>query len=359
MKAVHLYAAAALLAALSGCTELITIPRAVDDVRIERWLSEQRYGKVLEVLERRAQAGNELDVEKRLEEVRARAADYDSEQARIATKLLDADKLNKAEEVINMAIGHYPDGPKLQQAAVRLRALRQAKIDALEAQLLLAQADWLAASVPIYERLAKVEPSNLDAIWQAKRMEQEREHVAQRLASLGLTAHASGNKDAAIRYLKTANQLVPSEPVHDVLAHLGKQEKRKKEQKKAREEKVANEKRREEAEQLAQQARKELQHAQLVSARDHLDQLQDVDPDFYQLDSLRFRLERAIQTRVASLLRTGDDHYADGRIAEAKRVWEAGLKLAPDDAELLARVERAQRVLTRLRQLREDSGNSN
>lgn len=359
MKATHLWAAAALLAVLSGCTEFVTMPRAVDDVRIERWLNEQRYGKVLDVLERRAQQSNELEVEKRLEDVRTRAAAYDNEQAKAAEALLDAGKLNQAEELINLAIGHYPDGQKLQKAAARLRSLRQAKIDALEAQLLLAQADWLAASVPIYERLAKVEPSNLDAIWQAKRMEQERQHVAQRLASLGLTAHASGDKEAAKRYLKAANQLVPSEPVHDVLAHLGKQEKRKQELKKAQEEKVASEKRRADAERLAQQARKELQHAQLVPARDHLDELQNVDPDYYQLDSLRFRLERAIQTRVASLLKTGDDHYADGRIAEAKRVWEAGLELAPDDAELLARVERAEKVLNRLRELREDAGNSN
>lgn len=359
MKPLRLWAAAALLAALTGCTELVMVPRSVDHARVERWLDEQRYGKVLEVLERRAQRTDELDAEKRLEEVRALASRYDSEQAKIARKLLDAGKLNEAEEVLNLAISHYPDGEQLQQAARQLRKLRQAKIDALEAQLLLAQADWLAASVPIYERLAKVEPSNLDAIWQAKRMEQERSDVAQRLASLGLTAHASGDKEAAKRYLKAADQLVPSEPVHDVLAHLGKQEKRKQEQQKARKEKIASEKRREEAEQLAQQARKELQHAQLVSARDHLDQLQEVDPDYYQLDSLRFRLERAIRTRVASLLKTGDDHYADGRISEAKRVWEAGLQLAPSDSELLARVERADRVLARLRELREDNNGGN
>lgn len=350
-----LWAAAALLTALTGCTQLVVIPRPFEEARIERWLEEQRYGKVLEALERRAQHTNELDTEKRLEEVRERAEQYDRAKATAARKLLDADKLNEAEEVLNLALGHYPDGEQLQHAAQELRKLRQAKIDTLEARLLLAQTDWLLTSVPIYEQLAKVEPSNLDAIWQAKRMEQERSEVARRLSSLGLTAHAAGDTETAKRYLGAAQKLLPSKPVEDVLAHLGKQEKRKQQAQQARKQQVASKKRREQAEYLAEQARAELQNFELLAARTHVEALQEVDPDYAQLDSLRFRLERAIDERVASLLKTGDDHYADGRITEAKRVWEAGLELAPGHNELSTRVERAERVLSRLRELREDT----
>lgn len=357
MKRTRLYAAMLLLASVSGCAELVIVPRPVQDARIERWLQEQRYGKVLEVLERRAQRSDELSTEKRLEEVRNLAAEYDTEQAKAADRLLEAGKLNEAEEVINLALGHYPEGGKLQGAAQKLRHLRQEKIDSLEAKLLLAQADWLTASVPIYEKLAKVEPSNLDAIWQAKRMEQERADVAQRLASIGLTAHAKGDVETAKRYLSASKQLQPSEPVVDVLKHLGKQEKRKQDVEKAQKKEIASKKRRREAERLAEQARAELQHSQLLAARTHVDRLQDLDPDYPQLDTLRFRLERAVDARVSNLLKTGDDHYAEGRIAEAKRLWEAGLALAPDHPELNNRVERAEKVLNRLRELREETTN--
>lgn len=352
-------AATLLLASLAGCAQFVVVPRAVDEARLSRWLDEQRYGKVLEVLERRAQRSNELDAEKRLEEVRAQAAQYDQEQAKTARELLDQGKLNKAEEIINLALSHYPDGEQLQHAAQTLRQLRQEKIDALEARLLLAQADWLSASVPIYEQLAQVEPSNLDAIWQAKRMEQQREEVAQRLASIGLTAHARGDTETAKKYLSASERLKPTEPVKDVLQHLGKQEQHKKEVQKAHKQEEASRKRREEAEQLAQQARQELQYSQLLRAREHVEQLQDVDPGYAQLPQLRYRLNRAINARVTSLLKTGDDHYAEGRIAEAKRLWESGLELAPENSELTTRVERAERVLARLRELREDNTNNN
>ena len=355
MKRARIYAAALLLASLTGCAELVVVPRAVDETRIERWLQEQRYGKVLEVLERRAQRSDELDAEKRLEEVRALASQYDKEEAKAANQLLDAGKLNKAEGILNQALGRYPDGQQLQQAAQKLRQLRQEKIDALEAELLLVQADWLSASVPIFEQLAQVEPSNLDAIWQAKRMEQERRDVAQRLASIGLTAHANGDNETAKRYLTASKRLLTSEPVDDVLKHLGKQEKQKQDVRKAQKQEIASKKRREEADRLAQQARQELQYSQLLAARDHVEQLQEVDPEYSQLHVLRFQLVRAIDARVASLLRTGDDHYAEGRIAEAKRLWEAGLALSPGHAELTKRVERAERVLARLRELREDN----
>lgn len=359
MKRMRMYGAALVLASLTGCAELVVIPRPIDDARVERWLQEQRYGKVLEVLERRAQNSNQLDAEKRLEEVRTLASQYDRSQATVANQLLDAGKLNEAEEVLNLALGQYRDGQQMQQAAQRLRQLRQEQIDALEAKLLLAQADWLSASVPIFEQLAQVEPSNLDAIWQAKRMEQERSDVAQRLASIGLTAHANGDTETAKRYLIASKRLLPSEPVDDVLQHLGKEEKQKQDVKMAKKQEIASKKRREDADRLAEQARQELQNSQLLAARDHVEQLQEVDPEYAQLYLLRFELVRAIDARVTSLLRTGDEHYAEGRIAEAKRAWEAGLALSPGHAELTKRVERAERVLSRLRELREDNNGVN
>lgn len=355
MKRFHRFGLALLFASLSGCAELVLVQHPVDDATIERWMDEKRYSKVLEVLERRAQRSNELDAEKRLETVRAQAAEYDQERARAARQLLEDGKLDQAEEVLNLALNHFPDGEQLQQAAQQLRRIRQNRIDALETKLLLAQADWLSESVPIYQQLATVEPSNLDAIRQARRMEQERSEVAQRLAAIGLTAHAEGDTEAAKRYLAASKKLQPSVPVTDVLDHLGKQERRKKIVEQAQQREVATRKKRQEAQQLADRTRQALQHLQLQQARSHVQKLEQVDPEFAELDTLRLRLELAIDTRVESLLKTGDDHYADGRIAEAKRVWEAGLALAPENTELTNRVERAERVLNRLQELREEN----
>lgn len=355
MKRLRWYALALLIASLSGCAELVLVHRPVDDATIERWLERKQYGKVLDVLERRARRSNALDAEKRLEQVRAQAAQYDQQRATAARELLQAGKLDRAEEQINLALNRYPDGEQLQQAAQQLRRLRQDRIDALEAKLLLAQADWLAQSVPIYQQLATVEPSNLDAIRQARRMEQERSEVAQRLASIGLTAHAEGDTERAKRYLAASKKLLPSPPVSDVLTHLGEQEKRKKVVRQAQQRQIASRMRREEAQRLANQARQALQNLQLQEARAHVERLQQVDPKFEQLDALKSRLDQAVAARVKALLRTGDDHYAEGRIAEAKRVWEAGLALAPGDTELTNRVERAERVLNRLEELREDT----
>ena len=63
-------------------------------------------------------------------------------------------------------------------------------------------------------------------------------------------------------------------------------------------------------------------------------------------------LDEAVEGRVSELITAGDVHYRADNVLEAIRTWTEGLSLDPENPELRERVERANRVLARLGELK-------
>ena len=80
-----------------------------------------------------------------------------------------------------------------------------------------------------------------------------------------------------------------------------------------------------------------LQHSEVISVRDELD--------------------TAVGRRVDEILVAGDAQYRADRVLEAVRTWTEGLSLDPENPELRERVERANRVLARLEELKRQQPN--
>ena len=67
-------------------------------------------------------------------------------------------------------------------------------------------------------------------------------------------------------------------------------------------------------------------------------------------------LDKAVNTRVTRLITTGDAQYRADNVLGAIRTWTKGLSLDPENPELRERVERANKVLARLEELRRQQG---
>ena len=59
-----------------------------------------------------------------------------------------------------------------------------------------------------------------------------------------------------------------------------------------------------------------------------------------------------ISPQVEALVKLGDHLYLDEQLEAAVATWQAALSLKPGDEAILARVDRAETVLTRLDDLR-------
>ena len=88
-----------------------------------------------------------------------------------------------------------------------------------------------------------------------------------------------------------------------------------------------------------------------------LDQLHTLYPKQPKVSELQRELEATIAGRVEVLMKKGDDLYAEGHIAEARQLWGEATQLAPQSPELAKRLERADRVLERLQELKNGAGN--
>ena len=63
-------------------------------------------------------------------------------------------------------------------------------------------------------------------------------------------------------------------------------------------------------------------------------------------------LHHAVDVRVKQLMIAGDKQYRADNVLQAVRTWTEALSLDPDNRELRERVERANKVLARLEQLK-------
>jgi len=78
-----------------------------------------------------------------------------------------------------------------------------------------------------------------------------------------------------------------------------------------------------------------------------------IDPDNADALALREAVDATLAARIEGLLRQGNQLYRSGNIEQAKRVWEEGLLIDPEHAQLRANVQRAESVLQNLEGLQQ------
>jgi len=101
-----------------------------------------------------------------------------------------------------------------------------------------------------------------------------------------------------------------------------------------------------------QQAKRHARDSQLDEARNQLKLLLQEDPENPQAKQLLSQVETRLAAYLENLLKAGDRMYREGEIEGAKALWQAALKLDPNDARAKEKVERAERVLKNLESLR-------
>ncbi len=108
---------------------------------------------------------------------------------------------------------------------------------------------------------------------------------------------------------------------------------------------------RQQVEQLLTRANEDLARDDLQGARRSLDELLALDAANTDALTLRDAVNTAVAARSEELLRQGNQFYRSGNIEQAKRAWEQGLQIDPENAQLRANVQRAERVLRNLQEL--------
>ena len=106
--------------------------------------------------------------------------------------------------------------------------------------------------------------------------------------------------------------------------------------------------------QLLKEAGTLIEQGAYLEAHVMLEEVLNSSPDNSEALALIQQLDSRLKQQAEILFSVGDQLYRDGQLEQAVAVWKSLLKLSPDDTNLKARIERAERVLTKLESLRKE-----
>jgi tetratricopeptide (TPR) repeat protein len=95
-----------------------------------------------------------------------------------------------------------------------------------------------------------------------------------------------------------------------------------------------------------------LKDNQLSSAKSNLDKLNKMMPGNEKLALLNKEFSEKLPGHVEALLNRGRQLYINGKIEKARDIWLKAQKLDPKNKEIIKNIERANRVLGRLDELK-------
>lgn len=110
-------------------------------------------------------------------------------------------------------------------------------------------------------------------------------------------------------------------------------------------------------EQLLDEAVTQRDQGRFLEAHLLLQEVLSSSPDNPRAHQLLKELDNTLEQQAGILASVGDRLYRDGQLEQAVAVWTSLLELRPEDAQVKARIERAQRVLNKLETLRREQAN--
>jgi len=337
------------LLSLGGCALLD--PLSPDpQARIETLDEAGEYGRALALLDREL-AGDPDNAELRRQraDLARRAARFEQRILIEAAEHLRRDDWAAARERYDHGIAVLPDNQALIAARDAFEVQRQKHLQTLRTRLMLARAHGLVQERPLIDEIYRVAPGSLRARQHFLRTEREARELADELALLGERALAEDDPMLAVEALTLAHALAPAQDSAERL--LAARQARQARFPPPTEEPPAEDTDTEAATNaLKTRFRAAFAAQDLALARHLLEAMEARNVDDPELRRQRQLLNQAIDTQVSAGLEEGRRLYAQGRIREALEIWRPLRALAPENRELEAHLERAERVLRRLEQ---------
>jgi tetratricopeptide (TPR) repeat protein len=347
---------------MAGCAELSArfgVGELDDD--LDRLVAAQEYGRALALIE----AVPERDPKYhyyhyRRDQILELAEEYETAQFAEAAQLQVDGDWEGALALYKQGLDKYPQSTLLQDGLLYLREAQAKQLAKIELELLISRGEFLVEALPRQRQLTEVDPEDRDARRLHDKLEAEALDVGAKLGDHGAQAHEEGNIALAKRTLPLATRLNPDPHIAARYQGLKALETAERWQQKTEKKKAQVDQQRQAVKARKQRSRdlyavylRAEQNQDLVLARDALRKIIRIDGPSSRAAALLPGLEERIALRVNDLIAQGGSSYSRGQFEEAVVFWEHALELDPDNEEAEANLKRAERVLAKLKELRE------
>ncbi len=284
------------------------------------------------------------------------AASPDQGRIDTARQLEAKGRYGQAIMVLEDAIASDGKAESYTKALREIRLQQNTVEQELQDQLLISRTSALKNQIPILEQLMRSDPDQRKYAQQLETTRKQLQQLRQSLSECGWH-HFQKNNALAKDCLTLALSLEPKPQDERLMSFLLKEQKQHLEKTKTVERskreqawKHRNRRRLDEAQHLSESG-------QFTEARRVLKVILKEDPKNAPAKKLLATVESRLKTYIENLLAAGDRLYREGEIEGAKATWRAALSLDPQEERAREKIERAQRVLDNLENLRKSEPN--
>ena len=278
---------------------------------------------------------------------------FERDVIRSANRLERQNDWYGADKVLHGATLLLPDSQQLSAAQTQFAERRQLREERVRMELAIHQGEQLLKDGESYQRLRQLKGPDPITWLELKNYYRKSSEAAQALHQHAQRALQRGDNALAQRGLKIAQGLYGEELQQN--EELRKNIERDlavtyRRLRPARPQPATEPADKEEKLPVAE-LQQALDTGDLLSARQHLNQLREQSPQHEQLLPLQSRFHTQLHSRVETAIKRGNDLYSQGYIERALNIWREAKTLDPDNVELLANIARAEKVLQNLRAL--------
>jgi len=354
-----LIAAFCLLHMLTACSVFDSLTKPPED-RYQRHIDRHEYIQAIDIAERQHKKlldkdslSGEVSVDElavwsaRTEKAMEEAVRFQQREFVLIRGLQEKEEWRDARERTEFLLVNTPESSGLEKFVEAFEVDRQNYIKGVERSLLLLGSQAVPEAIAQYERIDAAGDDTSQARRSLKHLLSERLKLIESLSNQLRQAEENNNDKEALALARALQRVDDTPGILEKITAIRERLAANKELQ------IAGQSHAEEHSQQQLNAYgKALIEKRWVEARELLDHMLKERPDDGELQGQDTYLKEIFQREVFDARVHGEQLYAEGKIEEALAVWQSVVKMAPDDLQLAANIQRAQRILAKVKELK-------
>lgn len=345
-----------LLALLYGCTGIDNLRVLQDSPEdIEQLLEQHEYARIRQLTGRYPQ----IDTPVLQELISQREAAYVESAISTARSQEEENDLLGAVEGLSVALQRVPHNDELRELRHTLERERVQQLKRNERERLIARATYMLEQQALYQQQVNLAPPSIGQRWENSRHEKEAVVLAGQLQEYGEYALLQNDLATAESCLQLSLELNHTATANETLSHLQslrashqQVEEKKASIKQAIKKQSIKRSQWQLTQELLTETLQALEQNDLQAAHAAFAKIPAANRNNGDVIEVGEKLSNAINARVTELVAKGDSLYRADNVLEALLNWNEALSLDPENQPLKERIDRANKVLARLEELK-------
>jgi len=351
-----IFACLAVLAALSlsGCAFLNSLDRNLER-QVDVWMKQHEYARVIDTLRYIGPSNpNYKSLQRKRQLALAESKKYEQTEIARAMTLMEKGEWYEADITLQDAMDKLPPSMALDKTYRDFSAARDQHLKDLYCALYRNKADWLIMNRPVQEQLKKTQPDASKTQRIFSQYDNDTTQVYAELLDCGKDAAGRNDLQLALHSYKLASKLRTDKALNTTLARLQQVIDRKRAVTQSGQAQALSQL----GQNLLDKSKQALAAGDLKLAIRHYEKIPDADKQLPPVVAYDADMNRRIHENVRQGIELGRKLYSQGQVEQALAVWKKLRDIDPDNENLLKHIERAERVLDKIKQLRKEQTQS-